>query len=344
MAAMQTLNYIGCKKTIFKTLLRVIEDCIPDLQDHQIADIFAGTGYVAFQFLPHVKKVIANDIEHYSTTITSALLTCNYSPAIEHQIEECNALEPRDGLITEYYSPAGEAGRMFFTTENARKCDAVRQYIESHRDNRTFLLASLLTSIDKVANTTSVYGAYLKEFKSSALAPFKLLPIHTCTSIPNRADNEVFNVLAEELVVSHTFDIVYMDPPYNNRQYGANYSPLNFICDYDTNLIPQGKTGLTNYTRSRFSQKREAQQAFEELIGNLKCNYLVMSYNNEGLLPFDFIEEKLSALGSLQINKFKYRKYNASSNVATSNVYEYIWLVDTHGTKGELAESEITMD
>lgn len=91
--------------------------------------------------------------------------------------------------------------------------------------------------------------------------------------------NAVYNDKAEE-VCKIGADIVYMDPPYNNRQYSANYSPLNYISLYDASIELTGKTGLiAGYNRSDFCKKGEVERAFTALINDVRCKYLVLSYN-----------------------------------------------------------------
>ena len=172
---MNTLNYIGSKHTLFKTILGICQQNIADMTDFSFMDLFAGTGTVGFNMQTHFKSCDANDLETYSYIINYALLKCNYSEKLADLIKECTELEGVEGLIYRNYSETDTCERMFFTNENAKKADAIREFIEScyketGRINIAeyyFLLASLLVSIDKVANTTCVYGAYLKKYKTT---------------------------------------------------------------------------------------------------------------------------------------------------------------------------------
>ena len=111
-----------------------------------------------------------------------------------------------------------------------------------------FLLCSLLECADKVANTASVYGAYLKNLKKSAQKELVLEPAEYAL---NDNEHKVFNKGANELIKEIEGDILYLDPPYNARQYGANYHMLNTIAEYKP-FIPSGKTGLRKYSRSKY--------------------------------------------------------------------------------------------
>jgi len=334
---MNTLNYIGCKHTLFNTLLEICKENIDDMPNKTFMDLFSGTGVVGFNMQDHFKSCDANDLEYYSYIINYALLKCNYTENIQKIIDECNKLEPKDGLIFRHFTPNDECERMFFTNANARKTDAIRQHIQRQFDLKIiteneykFILASLIVSIDKVANTSCVYGAYLKEYKKSAQKEFVLIPIHQKQTITDT--NSVFNGLAENFAESDSksYDVVYMDPPYNQRQYSANYSPLNYIAHYDKDIVLNGKTALIDgYSKSNFCKKTEVKNAFTKLINGIKCSTLIISYNNEGLLSVDEFKEILLKKGFVKLYKIQYTKFKAQQSVDKKFVEEYLWVVDT---------------
>ena len=284
---MNTLNYIGSKKTLCPVIMDIISSEIEELNTKSFMDIFAGTGSVGFRFQCLVDKCSANDLEYYSFIINSALLKCNYSPKLQQIMDDANALEGIEGLVFKNYSTNDDCERMFFSNENAKKCDAIRVFIEQLKcDNIVtieeyyFLLASLLVVVDKVANTSCVYGAYLKSYKAAALKSIVLIPIHSRTDLcPDK--NMVYNMKAEVLASNPDFyaDIVYMDPPYNQRQYSANYCPLNYIAKYDPLINLTGKTGLIeNYNKSDFCSKVKVKNAFKLLLNNIKCRYIYIYF------------------------------------------------------------------
>jgi adenine-specific DNA-methyltransferase len=220
---------------------------------------------------------------------------------------------------------------MFFTTSNAKKADAIRLYIEQQRDQLSqaeyyFLLASLLVSLDKVANTACVYGAYLKKFKKSAEKPLVMEPIHQKRDI-RVEENEVTQGFAEQIETKS--DITYLDPPYNQRSYSANYFVLNFVVQYDSSVVPRGKTGLIDKNQSDFCSKRNVKQAFQKLLDNILSRHIFVSYNNEGLLTQREMLEMLEKKGSVKLYKILYNKFKAQKNVDGDHVYEYLWAVDT---------------
>src|SRR5690606_16905316 len=174
-----------------------------------------------------------------------------------------------------------------FSESHGKKIDAIRIQIENWFESKKisenqywFLLASLLESADKIANTASVYGAFLKHLKKSAQKEFKLEPANFSeTENQHLVFNEDSNVLIQKI----QGDILYLDPPYNARQYGANYHLLNTIAKYDT-FVPKGKTGLRDYYKSDWCKTGEVLKSFGELIENAQFPYIFLSYNNEGLM------------------------------------------------------------
>jgi adenine-specific DNA-methyltransferase len=316
-------------------------------------DLFSGTGVVGFNMLNRFKNCSANDLEYYSYIINCALLQCEYSEQIQKIINECNKLHPMEGLIYNNFSPTPTCERMFFTNENAKKTDAIRQYIEFKfktlaitEKEYIFVLASLLVSVDKIANTSCVYGAYLKQFKPSASKELHVQPIHKRFEITETENNLVYNTLSESFADANGVyhDVVYMDPPYNHRQYSANYSPLNYIALYNEKVVLKGKTALIeNYNKSNFCKKSEVKNTFEYLINGIKCHYLIISYNNEGLLSMDDFKQILLQKGLVKLYKIQYNKFKSNKSVDTKYVEEYLWFIDTTKKSEDIIEIDIEM-
>ena len=176
----------------------------------------------------------------------------------------------------------------------------------------------------KVANTASVYGAFLKKLKKSASKRLILEP-----AIFELNDNEhlVFNENANDLIKKISGDILYLDPPYNERQYCSNYHILETIARND-NPKMKGKTGLREYSsqKSDFCIKNKVAIAFENLIKNADFKYIFLSYNNEGLMSLDTIKNIMSKYGEYKVFTQEYRRFKADSkrkNKATTTI-EYL--------------------
>lgn len=104
-----------------------------------------------------------------------------------------------------------------------------------------------------------------------------------------------------------------MDPPYNARQYGANYHLLNTIALYDK-FSPKGKTGMREYKRSQYCSKSTVAKSFDDIVKNANFKYIFLSYNNEGLMSFDTIKKIMSQYGEYRVATTDYQRFKADSN------------------------------
>lgn len=311
------MNYIGSKYSLLPFLESVIDDVIgANLNNKVFCDIFAGTGIVGRAFKPRVGKVIANDWEYYSYVLNRNYIGNHLElEGKEERIAQLDGLTgDGKGFIFRNYCLGGGSGRQYFSDENGKKIDAIRIQIERWKTNGDisedmyyFLLASLLESADKHANTASVYGAFLKHLKASAQKNLTLAPaLYTV----NENQHEVYCVDANELIKRIEGDILYLDPPYNARQYGANYHLLNTIAEYKP-FEPQGKTGLRDYSRSLYCGKKTVLSSFESLIRDAQFRYIFLSYNNEGLMPIKDIETTMAKYGHYQLFSQEYHRFRA---------------------------------
>ena len=126
----------------------------------------------------------------------------------------------------------------------------------------------------------------------------------------NDASHDVFNKDANVLINEIEGDVLYLDPPYNARQYGANYHLLNTIARYD-DFVPNGKTGLRNYERSKYCQKNEVANVFDNLIKNAKFKYIFLSYNNEGLMSESEVRKIMERYGKYGLVTTDYQRFKA---------------------------------
>ena len=344
---MNRLEYIGSK---YKLLEWVMPELVGDTGGSiSVADLFGGTGIVSYSLVKkyqNITRIITNDSEPYSFVIMNAMLKSTYSLACREFIDKVNTFAIDDTEeypmpISEFYSPSGSDGRMFFTIENAKRIDYVRNEINKYKDILTngeymFLLASLLVSADKVSNTASVYGAYLKQFKKRANDKFILRPIHM-NEQEIKSEVKVFNndVMSDEIYeVMKDIDVVYLDPPYNARQYSKNYFPLNIIVSGDVKREQlRGKTGIPDDCFvSDFCKKREASKSFKNLFEKLfrkGVKKVVMSYNSEGIVPKEYIMEEMRTSGYTRVScKIKqYSRFKSSRlEGQQKTVEEYLFI------------------
>jgi adenine-specific DNA-methyltransferase len=347
------VNYIGSKHS----LLNFIDESVQKVTSGKfssVCDIFAGTGAVGKFYKAKGKKIIANDIQYYSYVLNrnyignhKPLLFCGLCEEIP-KLSSCeialrknlvckylNELNGIDGFIYNNYCFNGlqANGRMYYSDNNGKKCDAIRQKIEYWKnieavndDEYYFLLASLIEAIDKVANTASVYGAYLKKLKKSAQKELNLI---SADFFANDRAHAVFNDDANKIINDIECDVLYLDPPYNQRQYDSNYHLLETIARYDNPIIA-GKTGLrqSDAQKSKYCSRNKVKQELKDLVQKTKAKYIFLSYNNEGLLSLDDIREILSERGKYGVFERRYNRFKAdidkNRSYTAKNTTEYL--------------------
>ena len=139
---------------------------------------------------------------------------------------------------------------------------------------------------------------------------------------------------ANVLVKKISGDILYLDPPYNSRQYGSNYHILNYIAKYkdiEFRVNREGKeskTGLSEYNKSLYSQKSNAKNALDSLISNSKdFKYVFMSYNDEGILSLEDVKEIFEKYGTYKVQTQKHNRYKSNKATENNKVIEYIHIL-----------------
>lgn len=328
------MNYIGSKHSLLDFLEETIEKVIDykNKKTYIFADLFAGTGAVGALFKSKGYKVIANDIQHYSYSLNKHLIE-NTPPMNADLLDHLNSLNPIEGFVYCNYCNGSGSGRNYFTNENGKMCDAMRAELEClyqkgdiDEGEYFYYLASLINSIDKYANTASVYGAFLKHIKKSAQKRFKLELLPVIDGEKGEVYNEDINALIENI----TGDVLYLDPPYNSRQYIANYHVLETISKYD-NPVLIGKTGLRadqSKQKSKYCSKRTVAEVFEDLIKKADFKYVFLSYNNEGLMSLDTIREIMSKYGEYSFFTRDYKRFKADKdenrNILAKSTTEYL--------------------
>ena len=262
-------RYLGNKYKLLPFITKVVNEECSDIDS--VADIFAGTGAVSSAFTE--KLLITNDLM-YSNYI------CNYAwfGAEEYDpqtIIDCvvryNSLSDlEDNYMTENFSDT------YFSRDDCAKIGYIREDIESLYENdrinqreRAILITSLLYAMDKIANTCGHYDAYRKGvvFEKTLELYVPLAEVHNNTD-------------ANELVKDITADLVYIDPPYNSRQYCDAYHLLENVARWEK---PEVFGVARKMDRSTMKSKyctQSATEAFEQLIGDIKAKYILLSYNN----------------------------------------------------------------
>ena len=269
-------RYLGNKYKLLPFITGVVNDECPDITS--IADIFAGTGAVSSAFTD--KVIITNDLMYSNYICNYAWFGAEeYDPQI---IIDCvvryNALtDLEDNYMTDNFADT------YFSRDDCAKIGYIREDIEVlykkgdiNTRERAILITSLLYAMDKIANTCGHYDAYRKgvEFDKSLEL---YVPMANRQNNPN---NQCFNMDSNELVKNIEADLVYIDPPYNSRQYCDAYHLLENVARWEK---PEVFGVAKKMDRSSMKSKyctQSATEAFEQLIGDIKAKYILLSYNN----------------------------------------------------------------
>ncbi|WP_461213053.1 Dam family site-specific DNA-(adenine-N6)-methyltransferase [Lacticaseibacillus sp. GG6-2] len=336
------MRFIGSKTNLLPQIAALLAKHV-DGSERSFVDLFGGSNAVG-QYFKQQYQVISNDIMYFSYVIARASIQLNQTPAFAGlrrqgipdplRYLQATPIEAQPvGYVASNYSPLGEAKRMYFTPENARRIDFIRETIEAWKqadaiteDEYFYLLDALIQGIPYVSNITGTYGAYLKHWDKRAYKPIELIP---SAISDNGQANRAFNVDALKLIHELEGDIVYIDTPYNSRQYAPNYHVLESIAAWDKQPL-HGVTGQRDNTdeKSLFAMKTKARAAMETLFADLKFRHVVVSYSTDGILPEAELREILevnAVPGTLEVVRIPYRKYKSKIVNEDTSVAELLF-------------------
>ncbi len=330
------MRFIGSKERLLDFIYTVALH--QGIKQGVVFDIFSGTGVVGSYFKKKGFSVISNDHLFFSYILQYVYIQMNDYPEFNHfpvsgktNLERCsrvisylNSLEGEKDFVYYHYSPGGTAGRMYFTEENAQKIDAVRNTIEEWKGNGIikqseyyFLVCSLVEAVPFVSNIAGVYGAYLKRWDRRAFKDLELnLPKVTVSDRSCVSYHQDANHLIQDIPCN----LLYIDPPYNDRQYITNYHVLETIAKWDRPPV-YGRTGLRPYhgQKSDYCYQGKAQKALQDLVLSARTNHIIMSYNSEGVMPAKDISNLLSLRGKVQTYQQDYRRYRSDVDSGKRN-------------------------
>ncbi len=339
------MRFIGNKERLVDWIYSTIKS--NNINGEIFFDFFSGTSNVGKFFKEKNYQIVSSDLLYFSYVLQRAYLVNNETPQFQKLIsnikiksnlliannyeliiEFLNQLALIDGFIYNNYAPSGTKQllqpRMYFIDDNAKKIDAIRIKIEEWKinklidDNEYFiLLACLIESVPFFANILGVFAAFKKGWDKRALKPFLLKPIKI---YKNTKNHFVFNTSSLELLQKFKYDIIYLDPPYNQRQYAPNYHLLETIAKYDNPEI-KGITGMRNYDnqKSNFCNKEKALNDLELILKSNNYKYILLSYNNEGIMPKEDILQIMQRYGSVKIEEYNYLRFKSNNNGKNKN-------------------------
>ncbi len=341
------MRYYGCKTK----LLNYIEDAVNTLNLKSgsiFFDIFSGTSAVGKHFKRLGYTVYSNDFLEFAHAIAHCSIQLNHKPKFtklkktinvkttDDIIQFLNSIKPSIGFITKNYSPINNNKRKYLSIENAQKVDSIRKQIHMWKRNELisdgeyyYLLTSLLEAINLVSNVTGTYAAFLKKWDDRAL---KKMRLSVPEIISSRNKNKSFKCDANDIITKVKSDILYLDPPYNSRQFASNYFFLELIAEgwFDKKPSIYGLSGMRPYEhqKSKYSMKNEACNALDNLIQKAKTKFIILSYNNEGIIPLEKIKKILSKRGKVIIFNKEHKRYRAiNQDGSKTKTNEILFLV-----------------
>jgi adenine-specific DNA-methyltransferase len=333
------MRFIGNKEAIAPAIRQLLEEKGLLHRNLTLFDACCGTGAVA-DALKDALNVKINDLLEWSVTYTRGRLVApkctfarlGFDPFARLDTSE----EALEGFFFKHYSPGGSA-RMYFTAENAARIDYIRVTIERwhstasiNDDEYAYLIASLIESLSAVANTAGVYGAYLKHWDPRALRRLRFVPVAANSARPGQIS--VSNSRIEDIISSVDCDILYLDPPYTQNQYGTQYHLLETLVKDDAPSLSR-VTGSRPVTpmRSDWSKDIHKQILFDRVIATTKARHIVFSYSVDGFMSKSYIEtvlKRYAVPGSLICRPITYRKYTNTKSRENGDHLEYLFYIE----------------
>lgn len=343
------IRFIGSKEKLIPFIECIIRSHVKDKM-FCLGDIFSGTAAVSKYFKQRGNKVIASDSLKFCYVLAKSALGINEEPRFERLIDKenisvkvnglfsipydqvliyLNELPGKEGFFYKEYSPGGtsssEFQRCYFSDENAKRIDAIRSKIANWYNEgllteteSCLLISDLIHATNRIANIAGTYGCFIKYWDPRAL---KRLTLQRSLIIPDSNRHEVFCKDANILVKERDFDVLYLDPPYTWRHYGAYYHILETIAEGDEPFVT-GRTGLRpwNKSKSRYCDRADAFNALNELICLAQCKHVFLSYSSEGLIGHEQIMEILAQRGNPIYYETNYRRYRSNGNGNIHNI------------------------
>ncbi|MEY4078242.1 MAG: hypothetical protein RIS80_11 [Actinomycetota bacterium] len=305
------IKYLGSKRT----LVPLLGEIASASGAATALDLFTGTTRVARKFKELGLTVTAVDTASYSEVFAKTW--------IELDANECSGIELTDAIahlngieaVSGYFTKTFCEDARYFQPANGEKIDAIRNRIESEfRGSWLYepLLASLILAADRVDSTTGIQMAYLKQWSKRSYSPLKLTD-------PGLLAGGGRAIRGDALAVAPklpTADLAYLDPPYNQHRYFANYHIWETLVRWDAPEVYGIANKRTDVRegdhRSRFNSKPDMPRAIRELIDGVNCQTLVLSYNNESWLTKEELIAICEPRGHVEVVDVDFKRYIGS--------------------------------
>lgn len=322
--AINNRRYLGNKYRLLPFIKQVVEANCHDV--NVFADLFAGTGAVSSAFQD--REIITNDIL-YSNFISNLAWFGPQDFDDEKIIHFITAYNDKIVRTDNYMS--NTFADTFFSKKDCRKIGFIREDIERsfrkgviNERERALLITSLLYAMDKIAKTCGHYDAYRKGVE---------FDLHLELSVPkakhnNNPQNRCYNQDINELAPCVQADVVYLDPPYNSRQYCDAYHVLENVARWQKPKVFGVARKMDRSTLKSDYCTKAATEAFADLVEKINARYILLSYNNmenkgndrsNAKLADDDIMRILAAKGSVQVFEESYKAFTTGKSDIKDN-------------------------
>lgn len=347
------MRYLGNKDSITDKIKEIILSKINLQPDSVLFDAFCGTGSIANAFKTTC-NVIINDNLNFATTYAYGRMNAakctfehlGFDPFVFFNSADITV----EGYFYKTYSPGGSE-RMYLSKHNAGRVDYFRQSIENwHRLNLLteeeyrYLLACLVESVSFVSNTAGVYGAFLKKWDNRALKNIQFLDLSD--GIQPTYSIEVHTNKLEDIIEDVRCDVLYLDPPYTQNQYGTQYHLLETLVLNDEPKKVSKVTGSrsTREMRSDWSKIYKVHILFDKILAKTSARHIFLSYNNDGDMSKEYIESIMKRYGveeTFECIKIPYKKYENWKSKNRKVHYEYLFYIKKKEKKDIVFESPL---
>jgi len=346
------MRFIGNKELITVEIKNLLEKKGLLNSNLTFFDAFCGTGAVADSLKDYL-NIIVNDMIQWSVVYTKGRLTSNNCDFKTLGFDPFDFLNSNNEIIKGFfyknYSKGGSE-RMYFSIENAGRIDYFRQTIEQWKKENliteyeySYLLASLIESISYVSNTAGVYGAFLKHWDPRAKKPIVFQKVIAKES--EYLNINFYNQKIEDIIENVECDILYLDPPYTQNQYGTQYHILQtLVLDDEPSISPITGSRPTTPMRSDWSKNYKSHILFDRIISKTKAKHIIFSYSTDGFLSKSFIEASLKRYGkqeTYKCQKISYNKYTNFKSRGKKEHFEYLFYVEKKEEKDVKFESPL---
>ena len=324
------MYWIGSKSGIAEKIVGIIEKeaGISPRSRGKFLDACAGMGHVSEYAKRLGYLVTAVDPMYCCAEVCRSKLGKNVISCVTPWYDADSIVDfYRQNRMKNYRPVQDLYGGRYFTHENAMRIDAFRDEIERcyTGEARSRYIHTLLEESCRVSNTAGVFAAFLKKFKATSIYPINMLSI-VLVSGGHQGDVRHGTILGEASYLSNfRYQVVYFDPPYNHRQYGANYHVLETIARGDHPEV-KGISRMRSWEPSDFCSKQRALPYFEKCMdfSSSVTDCVAVSYNDEGILSMRQIRDSVRKhFPEVKIFRFEHKRYAASTN-QKATVYEHV--------------------